>query len=88
MTFVPGKEGMFLEIFNSSKDRIRACHGCHELQLLNDIAEPNIFFTYSLWDTEEDLLNYRQSQLFEETWKKVKPIFAKDAEAWSLEKKE
>ena len=63
MTFRPEKINEFLEIFESSKEKIRAFEGCHHLELLRDINSPDIFLTYSHWESEEDLNNYRKSEL-------------------------
>ena len=77
MTFDPEKVNEFLEIFNSSKHLIRAMNGCNRLELLNDINSPNIFFTYSYWQSENDLNNYRSSPLFAAVWEKTKkPAYA------------
>ena len=87
MTFAPEKVNDFLEIFNSSKQHIRNFKGCTHLELLNDINSPNIFFTYSYWQTENDLNTYRNSELFERVWSKTKILFSAKAEAWSVEQK-
>jgi heme-degrading monooxygenase HmoA len=59
--------------------------GCNHLELLNDIKTSNIFFTYSYWDSENDLNNYRDSELFKEVWSKTKVLFNDKPEAWSVE---
>ena len=87
MTFLPEKTDEFLEIFNHSKDKIRAFKGCKQVELLNDIHQPNVFFTHSVWDNEAYLEQYRQSELFKATWAKTKALFQSAAQAWSLEKK-
>ena len=87
MTFMPEKVNEFLEIFNSSKQRIRNFEGCSHLELLNDINSPNIFFTYSYWQSETHLNNYRDSELFGSVWKRTKPLFSAKTEAWSVEQK-
>lgn len=84
MTFAPGNENKFLEVFNASKEKIRAFEGCEKLELLRDVNSPNIFFTHSHWQSENNLSAYRHSDLFNETWAKTKPLFEKSAEAWSL----
>jgi heme-degrading monooxygenase HmoA len=84
MTFQPDEVTNFLKIFNSSKQLIRNMEGCKHLELLNDINTSNIFFTYSHWQTENDLNNYRHSELFENVWGKTKVLFAAKAEAWSV----
>ncbi len=45
-----------------------------------------IFFTYSYWETEDDLENYRQSALFDEVWTFTKKLFNDKPEAWSVNK--
>jgi hypothetical protein len=87
MTFRENEVPAFLEIFNSSKGFIRNMPGCTQLELLNDISSPNIFFTYSCWDSEQDLDNYRNSELFGKVWKSTKALFSDKPQAWSLEKK-
>ena len=85
MTFQPDKVNEFLEIFASSKDKIRNSPGCNHLELLQDRSDPSVFFTYSRWNSESDLNNYRNSELFGKVWKSTKKLFLKDAKAWSLD---
>lgn len=87
MTFDPLKVPEFLDLFNGSKQLIRNMKGCTHLELLNDTNSPNIFFTYSYWDSENDLHNYRNSELFGNIWSKTKKLFIAKAEAWSVEQK-
>ena len=61
--------------------------GCSHLELLNDINSPNIYFTYSYWNDETDLNNYRNSELFASVWSKTKILFCAKPEAWSVEQK-
>ena len=84
MTFEPDKVEDFLKIFDTSKQYIRNMPGCSHLELLNDINSPTVFFTYSHWQSENDLMNYRNSQLFAGVWSKTKILFAAKAEAWSV----
>lgn len=86
MTFMPGKEETFLEVFKQSRKHIRNFKGCTHLELLKDTNETNVFCTYSMWETESDLNHYRYSELFKTTWAKTKPLFAAKAVAYSLEK--
>ena len=58
MTFDQKKVNEFLEIFNSSKQYIRNFKGCTHLELLNDIHNTNIFFTYSYTDTVSVIVQY------------------------------
>ncbi|AFK03267.1 Antibiotic biosynthesis monooxygenase [Emticicia oligotrophica DSM 17448] len=85
MTFQEDKTEEFQEIFNSSKDKIRAMAGCSHLELLRDINQPNIFMTHSHWESEKALNNYRDSELFRSTWAKTKILFADKPLAFSVE---
>ncbi len=87
MSFEPGKEKDFLEVFEASKEKIRAFEGCEHLQLWQDRKESNIFFTYSHWRSEDDLEKYRHSELFRSTWAKTKILFNDKPEAWSVDAK-
>jgi heme-degrading monooxygenase HmoA len=80
----PDKTAEFLTLFNDSKSFILNSEGCSFVQVLTDIKQPNLFFTYSCWDTEEHLNKYRDSEVFEGIWKRTKLLFADKAEAWSL----
>ncbi len=84
MTLKPESIEGFNEIFYASQKLIRAFEGCNRLELMNDINNECIYFTFSYWNTEEDLNIYRNSYLFKNTWSKVKPMFSVKAEAWSL----
>jgi quinol monooxygenase YgiN len=76
----------FLEDFEQVKEQIRSFPGCLYTEMLMDTASTGILFTYSKWNSPEDLENYRQSDLFQATWGRVKPMFAAKAEAWTLDK--
>ena len=85
MTFRPEAVDSFLQdVFEHSKARIRTFPGCRHMELLQAAAQPNVLFTLSIWDGEEDLERYRQSELFQTTWAKTKALFAEKAEAWTV----
>ncbi|MCS6820417.1 MAG: antibiotic biosynthesis monooxygenase [Microscillaceae bacterium] len=84
MTFQPEKVEQFLEIFHSSKQKIKAFEGCLYLELLQDAEQPNVFCTYSRWQSAEYLEKYRQSELFQTTWAATKVLFADRPQAFSL----
>jgi quinol monooxygenase YgiN len=87
MTFHPEKVNDFLNLFTENKHHIRNFDGCSNLQLLNDINRPFVFFTYSYWNNEQSLEKYRQSELFNQVWSKTKVLFSDKPEAWSLTEK-
>ena len=86
MSFKPEKTEDFLSIFNAKKEFIRNTTGCNLLELYRDKTNPNIFFTYSYWKTENDLENYRNSDLFKNVWAKTKVLFNDKPLAWSVDK--
>jgi len=86
MGFDPLKINEFLSDFEIVKDKIRAFEGCLFLELYRDKHNTNIFFTYSYWNSEADLENYRHSDLFKGVWAKTKPLFNMKPEAWSVDK--
>jgi quinol monooxygenase YgiN len=84
MTFLDEEVHSFLQLFDESKERIRHFEGCCHLELLRDFNAPNIFSTYSKWESEEALNCYRSSALFGEVWKATKAKFAEKPVAFSL----
>lgn len=86
MTFQPEKVADFLDVFEQSKEKIRAQQGCHRLELLRDLNQPNIYMTYSYWDNATALNKYRDSELFKTTWAKTKVLFAEKPVAYSVER--
>ena len=76
----------FLENFELMKVKIRNASGNRFLELYQDKSNKSIFFTYSYWETEDDLENYRKSEFFNEVWAFTKKLFNDKPEAWSVEK--
>lgn len=86
MNFKSDKVEEFLNIFNRHKTKIRGFEGCDFLELYQDRKDKNIFFTYSYWQTEDDLENYRKSNLFKKVWSKTKILFNENPQVWSVDK--
>lgn len=84
LTFKPGYADDFVKVFNETRGRIAAFEGCKGVELLREIDQPGVFFTYSHWANTHSLDNYRNSELFKTTWAIVKKHFAARPEAWSL----
>ncbi|MFM7022123.1 MAG: putative quinol monooxygenase [Flavobacteriales bacterium] len=83
LTLQPEKTEDFLALFNHYKKEISSFPGCLYLQGLQNTESPNIFFTYSHWDSKESLNNYRNSPLFNEVWPQARTWFKEKPEAWS-----
>ncbi|MEM5564985.1 antibiotic biosynthesis monooxygenase family protein [Psychroserpens sp. AS72] len=86
LSLEPSRIKEFLSNFESQKKNIRAFEGCEFLELYRDKHNTDIFFTYSYWQSEADLENYRHSNLFKGIWAKTKPMFNDKPEAWSVDK--
>jgi heme-degrading monooxygenase HmoA len=84
LSFRPESVEDFEAVFKSTRDRIAAFEGCRKLELHKELNTPNVFFTVSVWDSEEALNKYRNSSLFAETWSRTKILFNDKPEAWSL----
>ncbi|QIE58301.1 antibiotic biosynthesis monooxygenase [Rasiella rasia] len=85
MEFKAEEVSSFLANFETVKSKIRNFPGCQHLKLLRDKKDLNTFFTYSKWNSEEDLEAYRSSDLFKGIWATTKPKFRSKAAAWSVD---
>lgn len=77
---------LFLENFDIMKHKIRNANGNRLLELYQDKTNKSVFFTYSYWETEQDLENYKNSELFNDVWTFTKKLFNDKPEAWSVDK--
>ncbi|NPA67793.1 MAG: nucleoside triphosphate pyrophosphohydrolase [Chlorobi bacterium] len=85
MTFRKEHTEDFVLFTAKIKNTIRNSKGCRHLDILRDKKHPEIFFTYSCWDSEADLENYRSSDFFRNIWPQTKKWFADKPEAWTIE---
>ena len=83
MSFKEEEVDNFLNVFNKNKQKIRNFPGCMHLELHKDYEHDNIFSTYSHWEDDNALDNYRHSALFKEVWAKTKVLFADKPIAFS-----
>jgi heme-degrading monooxygenase HmoA len=83
LSFKPENISDFKNVFDENEKHIAGFPGCSSVTLLQDRNNPEVFFTYSLWDAEESLENYRKSPLFNQVWGRVKPYFNDRPLAWS-----
>ncbi len=86
MTFREDAVERFLEDFETNKAKIRSFPGCTHLELWQDENEGNIFSTYSYWEDESALDQYRDSELFKTVWAVTKPLFTDKPMAFSSKK--
>ena len=86
LQFKEEKINDFLMHFETVKWKVTNFPGCRGMKLLQDMNTPCIIMTYSVWDDEKTLENYKNSALFESIWPNIKVWFDAKPEAWSLEK--
>ena len=84
MGFMEDKTQTFEEIFQNSRELIRARQGCLYLSLHQDEDNKQVYYTISRWDSPADLEAYRQSELFKTTWAATKILFSAKPIAYSL----
>lgn len=68
-------------LFQKVKPLIESVPGCHQVILLK--SSNGIYFTYSQWDSEQALEDYRSSAFFGEVWPKIKALCNGPAQAWT-----
>lgn len=84
LTFQPEKITDFITYFDTIKEKVAGYPRCHGMKLLQDIHQPNVVYTYSYWEDEKALDDYRYSELFGAVWPTIKPWFLEKAEARSV----
>ncbi len=85
MEFKSDKIEDFKNLFDKHKTQIRNFEGCEYLELWQDVQNKFIFMTYSYWQTESHLNNYRYSDLFKHVWSQTKVLFDSKPKAWSVD---
>ena len=84
MEFEPEKVDDFLALFEEVKNTIASQPGCTHLELCKDPSLDHVYYTFSEWEHEKDLENYRNSDFFKDTWARTKALFGGKPQAWSL----
>lgn len=84
LEFEADKIELFLAYFDTIKNVVNTYPGCIGMKLYQDVKDKNIVFTYSHWEAETDLENYRVSEKFGTIWSTIKPWFGNKPEAWTV----
>ena len=84
MSFRPEEVENFKTIFRTNWQFIKGFEGCSHVELLQDENNGSVFFTYSLWQSEAHLNNYKESELFAEVWGATKVLFNGKPQAWTV----
>lgn len=73
----------FLDHFEQVKQHVNTYPGCLGMRLHQSIDNPCLILTYSLWQDQASLENYRKSELFGTIWPVIKRWFDAPPQAWS-----
>lgn len=84
LEFDPERVTEFTEFFAKNRPTIASFPGCVSLDLFKDAALPNVYYTFSLWESEAALEAYRHSDTFRLLWSFAKARFAGKPLAYSL----
>jgi quinol monooxygenase YgiN len=84
MDLIEAEVDSFVADFNEFSHNIRKMEGCNHLELWQDIENKGICFTYSIWEDEQYLDKYKETELFGRVWSRAKSIFKGKPEAWSV----
>ena len=84
MEFKSDEIEVFKNIFDKHKSLIRDFEGCEHLELWQDVKNKSVFMTYSYWQSEKHLEEYRHSDLFKQVWSQTKILFSAKPQAWSV----
>ena len=74
----------FKLLFQRMEQKISSFAGCQHLELWQSVKDDRVFFTYSWWENEQSLEEYRHSEFFKTTWANTKIFFDDKPEAWSV----
>lgn len=83
LTFQEERVADFLAFFETIKLKVNTFPGCKGMQLVQDMNNHCVIFTYSQWLSEVELNQYRDSATFGEVWPNIKPWFDAKPEAWT-----
>ncbi|MBB3699107.1 antibiotic biosynthesis monooxygenase [Flammeovirga yaeyamensis] len=84
MSFQKDRINDFKKLFHEVQPTIESFEGCQSVQLLEDADAHTKVMTFSIWEDQEALDRYRDSEFFITTWRKTKVLFEEKAEAFSM----
>lgn len=87
MTFAPENCEAFESLFLQYREKIRSTPGCLHLEWWQQVDDPNVYFTFSQWESESALENYKNTETFKTVWPLTRALFAAAPQAWSVNMK-
>ncbi len=88
LTIQPDLIDTFKQRFEEWQPKIRSQQGCEHLELWQDVDDDRLLFTYSEWQSQDNLNQYRSSDLFASVWPQTKAMFDDRPTANSVERVE
>lgn len=84
LEFDPARVAEFTVFFTQNRETIASFPGCVSLDLFRDAEAENVYYTFSLWESEAALEAYRHSDTFRNLWAFAKARFSGKPQAYSL----
>ncbi|MCK5822505.1 MAG: antibiotic biosynthesis monooxygenase [Bacteroidales bacterium] len=75
----------FKQFFTLRKNDFSKIEGCKNMEILNDKEDKDVYFMYTIWETEFKLNKYRKSELNKTLWTKLNVWSVKEPQAWTVE---
>ncbi len=84
MFFRPHALEQLMPLIHRQLRNVMSHPGCLAVKLFRDTSDPDHLCTFSIWEDQEALDDYRQSDHFIEVWSTLKSHFAKPPQAYSF----
>ncbi len=64
---------------------VRRVSGCMHNDIFRDKNKDNVFYSYTIWNSEEDIEKYLNSQYYKEIWNDLWDYFKIEPQAWKID---
>lgn len=76
----------FRDTFTNYQSQIKDFKGCMQHDIFCDKEKEEIYYSYTIWDSEKNLNKYRKSTLLKEINTNIIQYCSKDPQAWTIDK--
>ncbi len=77
-------EAFKLFMTNLHNEKLRL-PGCLHFDFFHDKRNKNVYFSYTIWESEKYLRHYRKSELFKEVIQTLRSLCIEEPQAWTIE---
>ncbi|MBE9467115.1 MAG: antibiotic biosynthesis monooxygenase [Bacteroidetes bacterium] len=81
----PANTDVFKQFIALIKKDFSTIKGCKNREILNDKEDKDVYFMYTIWESEFKLNQYRKSELNKTLWTKLNQWSVKEPQAWTVE---